>query len=122
MGAAPRGRPGWPESAFCTASIASVRIVSTDSSSSVLTAVLNGASSFGQADRAASEAGIASYYARSALFDAPWGRKERRDSRERILGSHGLAERGRAPPGRARVDGIRALGRPAPPLSGMDRG
>ena len=38
-GASAIGVPGWPEFAFCTASIESVRIVSTHSSSSFVVAV-----------------------------------------------------------------------------------
>src|SRR5215470_9561021 len=41
MGAAPSGRPGCPDSAFWTASIASVRIVSTQSSSTDFRTMLN---------------------------------------------------------------------------------
>src|SRR4029077_17331063 len=44
IGAAPRGRPGCPDSAFWTASIASVRIVSTQSSSRDFRTALNGVS------------------------------------------------------------------------------
>jgi hypothetical protein len=72
LGAAPRGRPGWPEFAFWTASIASVRIVSTQSSSRDSRTVLN--SSSADPPLFVSKRALGSYYAPARRRDPRKGR------------------------------------------------
>ena len=139
IGAAPSGRPGWPEFAFWTASIASVRIVSTQSSSMDFCTVSLEVLAFPRAGPTRARIRIRSYYAalrgRGCSLGRPGCRSRKNPCKfsaflsisERIPQSRSswiVDARRRSPHDRrpgARLDGLGALGSRAPAVARVAR-